>query len=97
MTPNVVGNAIIRHSETGEEFSISRDELDWDCESEDRNMGAEHHYSATVSHPDLGDLTWSIWEYPEGVMNNTETDANGHVVVKDFGLSLDHEEDEPFA
>ena len=51
-------------------------------------MGSEIHYEATVEHPELGQITWGLWEYPVGIENHHETDAGAHEVVKDFDYGL---------
>ena len=88
--------ARIRHSATGNIYEIESDELDWDAVSGDeRQMGPEIHYEAMVDHPELGKLTWSLWEYPVGIENNHETNAGPHHVIEDFDYGLKHGEPEP--
>ncbi|WP_428382508.1 hypothetical protein [Nevskia ramosa] len=86
------GVAEVRHKSTGEVFKIESDELDWDAVGGDeRSMGPETHYQAEVEHPELGTLTWSLWEYPVGVENQSQTDAGSHEVIQDFDYGLEHE------
>ncbi|MBB4120736.1 hypothetical protein [Martelella radicis] len=62
------GIARIRHASTGEIFEIVSDTLDWNAVGGDeRSMGSEIHYEAAINHPELGDLTWGVWEYPIGI------------------------------
>ncbi len=75
------GNARIRHSTTGEIYEAESDELD--------------RYEATIEHPELGELTWGLWEYPVGIENNHETSAGPHHVIADFDYGLEHGEPEP--
>ncbi|MGH0244409.1 hypothetical protein [Sinorhizobium meliloti] len=56
-------------------------------------MGEELHYRATVDHPELGELSWSLWEYPVGAQNNAFTDSNGHEIVEDLHYWLESEPD----
>lgn len=88
------GTARIQHRDTEEVYQIEADELDWDSEGtgEERGMGMEIRHYADVSHPDLGDLTWSIWEYPEGVENLREVDVNGHTLLQDLDCKLEHDQ-----
>jgi len=87
------GTARIRHQMTGEIFEIESDELDWDAVGGDeRQMGLEIHYETTVEHPNLGKLTWGLWEYPVGIENHHETNAGPHEVVEDFDYGLEHGE-----
>ncbi|RWH52861.1 MAG: hypothetical protein EOQ82_24845 [Mesorhizobium sp.] len=90
------GTARIRHQATGEIHEIESDQLDWDAVGGDeRQMGPEIHYEATVEHSALGPLTWGLWEYPVGIENYHETNVGPHEVVEDFDYGLEHGEPEP--
>ena len=90
------GTARIRHKTTGEIYDIENDELDWDAVGGDeRQMGPEVHYEATIEHPELGGLTWGLWEYPVGIENCRETNVGPHEVIEDFDYGLEHSELEP--
>ena len=90
------GVARIRHASSGKIFEIEADELDWDAVgSDERQMGSEIHYEAVVDHPELGELTWGLWEYPVGIENYHNTDVGKHEVVEDFDYGLEHGEPEP--
>ena len=90
------GDARIRHRETGQIYKIESEELDWEAvDSSERQMGPEIHYEAVVDHPELGLLTWGLWEYPVGIENYQNTDAGDHEVVNDFSYGLEQEEPEP--
>jgi len=90
------GIARIRHKDTGVIYDVESDELDWDqVGGDERQMGPELHYEAVLDHPQLGELTWGLWEYPIGIENHHDTDAGGHEVVEDFDYGLEHEEPEP--
>ena len=87
------GTARIQHSETGNVFEIASGELDWDAvDGDERQMGPEVHYEAVVDHPELGLLTWGLWEYPVGIENYQSTDAGEHEVIEDFTYGLKHVE-----
>lgn len=90
------GIARISHATTGEIYEVESDALDWDAVGGDeRQMGSQFHYEAVVEHPSLGELSWSLWEYPIGVENHHETNAGRHQVVEDFDYGLEHDEPEP--
>lgn len=90
------GTARIRHNTTSQIYEVESDELHWGAvDGNGREMGAEIHYEATVEHPELGELTWGLWEYPVGVENYRETNVGPHEVVEDFDYGLDHAEPEP--
>lgn len=91
------GIAIIAHKETNRTFEIDSEELDWECEGSERNMGVEAHHWAQIEHEVLGLLTWNLWEYPLGVENNRKTDTRGHRIIEDFDYGLEHELDDPAA
>lgn len=87
------GTARIRHHLTGEIYDIENGELTWDSvESRERKMGPEIHHEAIVEHPQLGGLTWGLWEYPIGVENDRETNAGRHEVIENFDYGLQPDE-----
>lgn len=86
------GTAIIEHRDSGEKFEIYDDELDWEpVGGDDRGMGPETIYEALIEHEELGDLRWTISEYPAGAENFKETNVGVHRVVQDFDYGLKHE------
>lgn len=89
MSINASGVARIRHADTGEVYTIEADELDWDTVAADeRQMGTEVAHAATIDHPELGQLTWTLWEYPLGMENDREVDIGPHQMLETFRLSL---------
>jgi hypothetical protein len=95
MEPYCNGIAQIRHATTGIVYEIEADELEWEQNGGDeRGMGPETRYEAIVDHPQLGTLTWALWEYPVGAENRDDTDVGEHVVVKNFDFGLQHVRDD---
>lgn len=93
MKASCTGTACIRHGETGEIYEIDSSELVWDAvDGDERGMGAEIHHEAIIDHPDLGLLTWGLWEYPLGYQNYQKTEAGTHQVIQDFSYSLEHDD-----
>lgn len=85
------GIAIIEHHDSGKQFEIYPDDLDWELTgSDDRGMGTETIYEALVEHDALGDLRWTVSEYPVGVENFKKTDVGEHRIVEDFDYGLEH-------
>lgn len=81
------GTAIIEHHDSGEKFEIYHDDLDWEpTGSDDRGMGTETIYEALVEHDALGDLRWTVSEYPVGVENFKKTDAENTSDCRRFRL-----------
>jgi hypothetical protein len=94
MRISTTGKAIVRHSETGELFEIEPDEIDWEVvASEDRDMGPDRLWSASTSRDELGDIRWEMSEYPEGFLGELVPDLNGHELVQNFSVSIEHEPD----
>lgn len=59
-------------------------------------MGAEVLWTAHIDHPELGDLEWSVTEYPIGAISDTpDHDVNGHEMQTDFHFEVDYEQPEP--
>jgi hypothetical protein len=88
------GTAIIRHKDTGQVFEIEADEISdlWDSVGADEEpMGTRTTWEASIELPELGTLTWQLWEYPEGTFNGTDTDVDGHELVSDFQITLEHD------
>jgi hypothetical protein len=90
MEPYCTGTARIKHKASGVIHEIACDELDWQSSSDERQMGPETCYEAMVEHPQLGALSWSLWEYPTGVENDRRSDAGGHDIVEDFEYGLNY-------
>lgn len=85
------GEAVIAHASTDEEYEIDSDELDWEVvSSQERGMGQESVYEARVQHPQLGELSWSIVEYPVGAEGNKNTNVSPHELIEDFEYGLEH-------
>lgn len=76
-----IGTATLRHKDTGQVFEVEADvisELWGSVGADEEAMGACTTWEATVEHPELGMLTWHLWEYPEGAVNDIDTDVDGH-------------------
>ena len=94
MIITATGPARISHGSTGVSYEIETDELDWSATGgSERQMGPEAEYQAIIEHPELGMLSWSVWEYPAGALNYVTYDVGPHQLVSDFEISLEHEPD----
>lgn len=84
------GTATIEHGETSERFEIYGDELEWEpISGSERSMGQETIYQALVEHDELGELRWTVAEYPVGAESLKETESGKHRVVSDFDYGLE--------
>ena len=91
MKISTIGVAIIRHSETGKLFEIEPDEIDWEVvASEERDMGPDRLWSASTSRDELGDIRWEMSEYPEGFLGELVPDLNGHELMQNFSVEIEH-------
>jgi hypothetical protein len=90
------GTAIIQHRETGVVYEIPCDRLDWESDGMGEfPMGHKYEYRATVEHPELGTLTWSLIEYPDGAENYREHDIGEHVLLQNVVYHLEHPPEPP--
>jgi len=86
------GTAIIRHGETGQEFEIDEGEIQWEpVGGDERSMGPETIYQALIDHEELGELRWTLSEYPVGAEGLQTTDVGKHELIEDFEIGLTHE------
>ncbi|WFP61243.1 hypothetical protein [Mesorhizobium sp. WSM4904] len=89
----VNGTALIRALTTGNEREIEADELAWEEHIEERAMGAEATYAARFDFED-GHVAWEVTEYPVGAFNSKHTHEVRVKLVRDFQISLVHDEDD---
>ncbi|MCK4207517.1 hypothetical protein J3U99_22425 [Brucella pituitosa] len=91
------GTAVIQHRDSGKIYEIDAGELQLEAvSSHDRDMGPEVLWSARIDHAELGELEWSIAEYPIGAISGTpDHDVNGHELQSDFHFEIDYERPEP--
>ena len=97
MMINVRGKARIRHDETAEIYEIDADEVEFQqIGIDERGMGLARHHSAVVEHPQLGQIVWTLWEYPTWIEYFRETDVGPHELLGDvdFGLRQAQPEDD---
>ncbi len=96
MIPRCKGTAIVADHESGKQYKIHSDEVEWvivDIDS-NRSMGTEKHYQAAIHHEELGDLYWNLWEYPGGFENHSEASIGKHKLIRDFEYGLDYDQEE---
>lgn len=86
------GSARFKVKKTGKVVTVAASDLDWDCEGDgERSMGPELIHS-TEADVDGHTVRWSLWEYPLGVENTSETDVPPALaLVQDITYSLAHE------
>lgn len=95
MTITPTGQATIRSKDDGRNYVIQANDLDWNqVGADERQMGLEVQYLGEIEHPVLGRLTWSVWEYPIGMFNDSDYDVNGHTLSANFNFDPQFERDE---
>jgi hypothetical protein len=91
-----IGTARIKDRESGQIYEIEADELDWDVVGgNERQMGPETEWQAETNHAALGNLVWKLWEYPAGMENYQGQELDGHELIENFDISLEHDPAEP--
>lgn len=84
------GAARVRHQATGQIYVIDNGDLAWKCAEGDwRSIGIALHYEAAYEHPELGVLTWGLWELPSGVQSFKSTEVGGHELLTDVDFGLE--------
>lgn len=85
----VFGKAIIKHPETGETYEIEGKHLDFEeVGRRKRSAGTETQYSASFQHYQLGELVWSLWEYPDNIVDLCEPEPPYKLVKNNFGFDF---------
>lgn len=92
------GEAAFRVKETGEILTVTPEQLDWESEGVgEGGMGGKLRHWAIVElqSSQTGKtytLTWQLWEYPEGVQDDQESDFDPALeCLTDFEYGLAHE------
>jgi len=86
------GSARIRNKDTGTLHEFNALLLDWDTVSGDEEqMGTRTQWEAQLEDDELGVLTWTLWEYPPGALEFIDHDMNGHELVRDFDIAIEHD------
>jgi len=99
MIVRCTGTAKFKVRATGEIFQVKPEDLDWEIDGGDeRPMGAELTHQAEFTHSSKDaqeyDVTWRIWEYPEGAENDKETEPDGRLdLIENFDFFLEHTPD----
>jgi hypothetical protein len=73
-------------------LQINGDDLDWEpVSSSEEGMGPNTLWNATWEDEDLGSISWEMSEYPVGIFSNTTVDTNGHELLDDVLVEVEHE------
>ncbi len=91
----ISGKARIKHAITGEIYEIEADWLERDESAYDKSGGKQTHHFPNVEHEELGGLTWTIWEYPDGIQEDpVENNLKPHILLEDFKFEIISEENQ---
>lgn len=83
------GKARIQHEETKVIYDIACDDLDWKAvEINEKSMGQETLHEGSLEHPYLGDLIWSLCEYPVGVEESRDSNFGAHSLIENFEYGI---------
>ena len=79
MQLQVTQTAIIKCSITGNQYEIDPHTIDIQLEyTNNRAMGPENVYNCIAYHEELGEISWTVHEYPQGVINLIDSNLNDH-------------------
>ena len=83
------GKARIQHADTGVVYEIDGASLDfYEGRYRPQKGDLEVPYYAVVDHPQLGRLTWSFFEHPEGIRYGRKTNVGSHELLDDVGFGI---------
>ena len=89
------GRALVSNAEDGTLHEIDAADLEWEViGSDEKSMGPDVLYRASVDHPELGEISWTISEYPTEVVNHVSPEMNGNLLLEDLIFWYEHEPDE---
>ncbi len=86
-----IGIAHIQHFDTGKIYEIYGDFINFESkeiDDRDRGMGIEIEHTAIFYHEELGELIWTIWEYPVGETQKPIHSIGSHKLLEDFKFKL---------
>lgn len=88
------GIAVIEHTDTGVQYEIEADELEWEVTgSSEGGMGPEYNYEAEIEHEALGRLVWGLGEYPVGIEDYRNYDFGKHKLIENLEYRLQHSDE----
>lgn len=91
------GRALISNAADGTLHEVDADDLEWEViGSDEKSMGPEVIYKAFINHPEFGEISWAISEYPTEVVNHVTPEMNGNLLLEDFIFWYEHEPDEDY-
>jgi hypothetical protein len=91
------GQALVSSATDGTLHDIDAADLEWEViGSDDRSMGPEVLYRASLEHPELGEIGWVISEYPTEALNHVTPEMNGNLLLEDLVFWYEHEPDEDY-
>jgi hypothetical protein len=100
MIPVSTGLAKFSIDETGEIFTVSPGELDWQQDGgDDRQMGPELRYAAVFEFSSIKEgrsyeAQWELYEYPIGCQNHENFKVSkGITVLENLKHHLEHEKE----
>lgn len=97
MAIKVEGRALVSNAADGTLHEIDADDLEWEViGSDEKSMGPDVLHKASIDHPELGEISWVISEYPTEFVNHVTPEMNGNLLLEDFIFWYEHEPDEDY-
>lgn len=73
----------------GGKFTIQAGDVAWDeVDREERSMGLAIQHEGTAEVADGKEVTFSVWEYPEGALETTDFDGGAYTLESDFSYDF---------
>lgn len=100
MSDGILGKAHYRCSNCGQEYKLSSNDIIFETESaSERTMGNELQHRAYIDEKCTSCnqeiyLTFEVWEYPIGIINDTTNESSGAEII-DSNFSIYHCPPEP--
>lgn len=91
------GRALVSNAADGALHEIDANDLEWEViGSDEKSMGPDVLHKASIDHPELGEISWTISEYPTEIVNHVTPEMNGNLLLEDLIFWYEHEPDEDY-
>lgn len=92
----VIGSMTVKCKQCGKIHTISAEEADFENNyGEERQMGTENGYvwehSIKCGCGNEIEISYEVWEYPEGTFNTDNVTINGGILINKFGYDFNEE------
>lgn len=91
------GQALLSSTADGTLHEIDAADLEWEViGSDEKSMGPDVLHRASIDHPELGEISWTISEYPPEVLNHVTPEMNGNLLLEDLIFWYEHKPEDDY-